>query len=140
MDFSKTKYEVMNNFLIPDSNEKDMIISNLKHTLFQLEEGEKNYSDLMSKYRKLEQEYQLLNEEKIRIEYELKQKTESNNQIISQLRNQNENIINEMNEKDSTNKRLMNDNNNLFKSIEDKKFEYGTLINKINGNGNTITQ
>jgi hypothetical protein len=94
----------------------------------------------MSKYRKLEQEYQLLNEEKIRIEYELKQKTESNNQIISQLRNQNENIINEMNEKDSTNKRLMNDNNNLFKSIEDKKFEYGTLINKMNSNENAINQ
>ena len=92
----------------------------------------------MSKFRKLEQEYQLLNEAKIRIEYELKQKTESNNQIISQLRNQNENIINEMNEKDSTNKRLMNDNNNLFKSIEDKKFEYETLINQ-NQNSNINT-
>ena len=100
-----------------------MIISNLKNKLFQLEESEKNYSDLMSKYRRLDSEYQLLQESKIRLEYELKQKTEQNNQIISQLRTQNENIYNEINDKDYTNKRLINDNNNIFKQIEDKKFE-----------------
>ncbi len=140
MDFLKTKYEVTNNFCVPDSNEKDMIISNLKNKLFQLEESEKNYSDLMSKYRRLDSEYQLLQESKIRLEYELKQKTEQNNQIISQLRTQNENIYNEINDKDYTNKRLINDNNNIFKQIEDKKFEYGTLLNKVNGNETAINQ
>ena len=140
MDFLKTKYEVTNNFCVPDSNEKDMIISNLKNKLFQLEESEKNYSDLMSKYRRLDSEYQLLQESKIRLEYELKQKTEQNNQIISQLRTQNENIYNEINDKDYTNKRLIYDNNNIFKQIEDKKFEYGTLLNKVNGNETAINQ
>ena len=31
MDYSKTKYEIINNFLVPGSNEKDMKISNLNY-------------------------------------------------------------------------------------------------------------
>ena len=109
------------------SPEKDNLISQLKSQIFDLEQNEKNYSNLQVKYKSLANENSILNEEKLRLEYELKQKTEASNKIIADLQNENENLQNALNEKQATNKTLFNDNNNLFASLEQKTDEVASL-------------
>ena len=120
------------------ANEKDLLISHLKSKLFQLEQNEKSYADLQSKFRSLQNEYQLMNEAKLRLEYELKQKTESNNKTLNELQAQNDSLLKELNEKNAMNKKLYNDNNNLFRTLEAKKNENEVLINQTNENENLI--
>ena len=67
------------------SPEKDTLISQLKSQIFDLEQNEKNYNNLQIKYKSLSNENAILNEEKLRLEYELKQKTEASNKIIADL-------------------------------------------------------
>ena len=120
------------------ANEKDLLISHLKSKLFQLEQNEKSYAELQSKFRSLQNEYQLMNEAKLRLEYELKQKTESTNKTLNELQAQNDSLIKELNEKNAMNKKLYNDNNNLFRTLENKKNENDVLINQTNENENLI--
>ena len=90
------------------SDPKDSIINQLKTQIFDLEENQQNYELLQTKYKSLSNDVSILNEDKIRLEYELKQKTE----IISDLNTEVENLKNALNEKLATNKTLFNDNNN----------------------------
>ena len=105
------------------SDPKDSIINQLKTQIFDLEQNQQNYELLQTKYKSLSNDLSILNEEKIRLEYELKQKTETTNKIISDLNTEVENLKNALNEKLSTNKTLFNDNNNLFASLEIKTQE-----------------
>ena len=100
------------------SDPKDSIINQLKTQIFDLEQNQQNYELLQTKYKSLSNDLSILNEEKIRLEYELKQKTETTNKIISDLNTEVENLKNALNEKLATNKILFNDNNNLFVSLE----------------------
>ena len=93
-----------------------------------LEQNQKNYNALEIKYRSLSNENSILNEEKLRLEYELKQKTEASNKIIADLQSENENLQNALNEKQSVNKSLFNDNNNLFASLEAKTNENDIIV------------
>jgi hypothetical protein len=77
----QTTYEMGKNCYDPcasinntNCSEKELLISHLKSRLFQLDENEKNYCELLNKFRNLQNEYQLMNEAKIRLEYELRQK------------------------------------------------------------------
>ena len=114
---NSTTYEMSNGETRPPlaTSEKDLLISHLKSKLFQLEQNEKSYSELQSKFRGLQNEYQLMNEAKLRLEYELKQKTESTNKVLNDLRTQNENLINKLNKKNKIKKKLFNDKKNIFK-------------------------
>ena len=73
----------------PDCSAKSLKISQLKSQLIQLEEDDKAYNDLLQKYRQLQNEYQLINEAKLHLEYELKQKNETTNKILNDLKCQN---------------------------------------------------
>ena len=57
------------------SEGKDLIINELKTKIFELEQNQQNYDSLYTKFKSLSNEASILNEEKIRLEYELKQKT-----------------------------------------------------------------
>ena len=109
-----------------DMSDKDNIINKLKTQIFDLEQNAKDYSVLQTKCKKLANETSL-NEEKMRLEYELKQKTESSDKIIIELQSEKENLQNALNEKLITNKTLFNDNNNLFSSLEAKNQEVEDL-------------
>ena len=61
------------------SDPKDSIINQLKTQIFDLEQNQQNYELLQTKYKSLSNDLSILNEEKIRLEYELKQKTETTN-------------------------------------------------------------
>ena len=122
----------------PDCSAKSLKISQLKSQLVQLEEDDKAYNDLLQKYRQLQNEYQLINEAKLHLEYELKQKNETTNKILNDLKCQNMDLTNELNEKNTIYKKLYADNTNLFRNLEDRKKENENFIRTVADNENMI--
>ena len=109
-----------------------MLISQLKAHIFELEQHEKDYDTLSQTFRKLQNACSLLNEPKIRLEYELRQKDENYNKQICDLRNENENLQLSYNEKISVNKKLFAENDSLAKQIEMKNDEIRDMSDRIN--------
>jgi chromosome segregation ATPase len=114
-----------------DSKEKDMLISQLKAHIFELEQHEKDYDNLNQKFRNLQNECSLLNQEKLRLEYEIKQRSESQNKQNLDLRTELENIQLDFNEKLVINKKLYNENGNLSKNVELKNLEINDLNQRL---------
>ena len=117
---------------------KSLKISQLKSQLVQLEEDDKAYNDLLQKYRQLQNEYQLINEAKLHLEYELRQKNETTNKILNDLKAQNMDLTNELNEKENIYKKLYADNTNLLRNLEDRKKENENFCKVIEENENMI--
>ena len=117
---------------------KSLKISQLKSQLVQLEEDDKAYNDLLQKYRQLQNEYQLINEAKLHLEYELRQKNETTNKILSDLKAQNMDLTNELNEKENIYKKLYADNTNLLRNLEERKKENENFCKVIEENENMI--
>jgi chromosome segregation ATPase len=113
-------------------------ISQLKSQLVQLEEDDKAYNDLLQKYRQLQNEYQLINEAKLHLEYELRQKNETTNKILNDLKAQNMDLTNELNEKENIYKKLYADNTNLFRNLEERKKENENFCKVVEENENMI--
>ena len=132
---SSPTYEINNN---ADSNSKSLKISQLKSQLMQLEEEDKAYNDLLQKYRQLQNEYQLINEAKLHLEYEIRQKNETTNKILNDLKAQNMDLTNELNEKENIYKKLYADNTNLLSNLEDRKKENENFCKAIEENENMI--
>jgi chromosome segregation ATPase len=109
-----------------------MLISKLKAHIFELEQGEKDYDNLNHKFRNLQNDCALLNEEKLRLEYELKQRGDSHSKYILDLRSENENLQLTYNEKLALNKKLFNENNNLIKLNEERNIEIQDLKDRLN--------
>ena len=122
----------------PDCSAKSLKISQLKSQLLQLEEDDKAYNDLLQKYRQLQNEYQLINEAKLHLEYQLKQKNETTNKILNDLKCQNIDLTNELNEKNTIYKKLYADNTNLFRNLEERKKENENFCRTVADNENMI--
>ena len=114
------------------SREKDMLISQLNAHIQELEQKEKDYDLLNQKFRQLQNEHSLLKDNKLRLEYELKQRDEAFNKRICDLRGENENLQLGFNEKISVGKKLLSDNDVLGKQLDMKNAEICDLNNKIN--------
>ena len=112
--------------------EKDMLIAQLNAHIQDLEQQEKNYDLLNQKFRQLQNEYSLLKYNKLRLEYELKQRDEAYNKKICDLRGENENLQLGFNEKITVGKKLLSDNDVLGKQLDMKNAEICDLNNKIN--------
>ena len=97
-----------------------------------MEQHEKDYDGLNQKFRKLQNDCSLLNEAKIRLEYELRQKDENYNKQICDLRNENENLQLSYNEKLSVNKKLFAENDALAKQLDMKNEEIKEMADRIN--------
>ena len=108
------------------------MISQLKSQIFEYEQNEKNFNGLQAKYRVLQNDFDLVSEEKLRLEYELKQRTEMMNKQIAEIRNERDNLQNNLNEKLSLNKKLFTDNNNLFRTLESRNAEIESLRDQMN--------
>ena len=117
---------------------KSLKISQLKSQLVQLEEDDKAYNDLLQKYRQLQNEYQLINEAKLHLEYELRQKNETTNKILNDLKAQNMDLTNELSEKENIYKKLYADNTNLFRNLEERKKENENFCKIVEENENMI--
>ena len=114
------------------NKEKDMLIAQLNAHIQELEQQEKDYDLLNQKFRQLQNEYSLLKDNKLRLEYELKQRDEAYNKRICDLRGENENLQLGFNEKISVGKKLLSDNDVLGKQLDMKNAEICDLNNKIN--------
>lgn len=97
-----------------------MLISQLKTKIFDLEQNNKNYDTLLGKFKNLQNENALLTQDKLRLEYQLKQKTDSSVKIITEIQNENESLKAQLKEKILTNKNLFNENNSLTRELNDK--------------------
>ena len=102
---------------------KSLKISQLQSQLVQLEEDDKAYNDLLQQYRQLQNEYQLMNDAKLHLEYELKQKNENTNKLLNDLKCQNIDLTNELSEKNSIYEKLFADNTNLLNNLNERKKE-----------------
>jgi len=78
----------------------------------------------------------LLNEAKLRLEYEIKQRDESYNKRISDLKGDNENLQNALNDKLCVNKKLFEEKQCLENQLKLKNDEITDLTNKINNLNN----
>ena len=117
---------------------KSLKISQLKSQIAQLEEDDKAYNDLLQKYRQLQNEFQLINESKLHLEYELKQKNETTNKILNDLKCQNIDLNNELKDKTNIYQKLYADNTNLFRNLEDRKKENENFCKAVADNETMI--
>ena len=114
-------YEVCHNGCCQENLcELDCIIANLKSELFAKQQNAKDYCSLEAKYLQLQNDLKLLAEQKNCLECELCQANDEGNKLICNLRAENCNLKNELNEKNCMNKKLYGDNNNLFQVLEGK--------------------
>ncbi len=130
-----TTYEV-NKCMDPCA--KSLLISQLKSQIAQLEEDDKAYCALLQKYRQLQNEYQLVNESKLHLEYELKQKNETTNKIVNELKCQNIDLSNELKDKTNIYQKLYADNANLFRNLEVRKKENENFCKAVADNETMI--
>ena len=112
--------------------EKDMLISQLKAHIFELELREKDYNILNERYAQLQHDLAVLNNCKLQLECEKKVKDDTFNKNICSLQGENENLQLNFNEKLTSNKNLFSENNALGKQIELKDAEICELNLKIN--------
>ena len=121
-----------------DYSSKSLKISQLKSQIIQLEENDKAYNSLLQKYRQLQNEYQLLNDSKIHLEYELKQKNETTNKILNDLKCQNMDLTNELKEKNIIYQKLTADNANLLQNLQERNKENDNFCRTVASNENII--
>ena len=137
-----TTYNIESNDYEPkiSTNGMDSTISSLKTRLFDLEQQEKDYNALNQKLAQLKKEFAILNNTKNKLEQELKQRDDSYNQRIGNLRGENENLQSTYNEKLSLNKKLFTENDALEKEIEARDAEINDLKDKLRDLNNQLGQ
>ena len=122
------------------NKEKDILISQLKSKIFELELHQKDFDLLNDRYKQLQNEIAVLNECKNHLQYEKQQKSEELNQIMGELQCENENLQTGFNDKLSENKKIYSQNNLLMKQIELKDVEIMELHKKLNDLENQLNR
>ena len=115
-----------------ESNEKDLIISNQKTYIYQLELKEKEFDNLNQKFFELKYEYDNLDNYKNQLEIEIRNKDKNYNNDISILRDENESLQLKQNEILRVYKQLQGENDYLKREIEIKQKEIQRLNQKLN--------
>ena len=121
--------------------DQDML-SQLKVQVFELDQGRRNYENLLAKFHKLQEDIDNIIKVKNQHEISLRQQeSDESNLLIADLKAKNENLFNELNEKIAINKKLYNENNKLFQELEcrtahsenlhDQMHEQEELIRKL---------
>ena len=103
-----------------------MMISQLKTKIFDLEQNNKNYENLQNKFKILQNENSLLVQDKLRLEYQLKQNGDSATKTITELQNEIDHIKSQLRDKMILNKNLYNENENVHQELEEKKKKIDT--------------
>lgn len=69
-----------------ESDQKDLLISQIKAEIFELKQNERDYLDLAAQLRSIEHRYNLLQEEKLRAEADFKSRNDINFKTIANLK------------------------------------------------------
>ena len=104
----------------PRQKNLDIEICDLQSEIEKRIQNTPDYSQLESLFVQLENKVQNLSEEKLQIEYELRQKTKEDKRLISELKNENDNLIKEINNKSLIIEKIYLDNNDLYAELESK--------------------
>ena len=111
--------------------ELDCVIANLKAELFEKQQNAKDYCALEAKFIQLQNDIKLLSDQKNCLEAELCRAEDEGNKLVCNLRVENCNLKNELNEKNTLNKKLYGDNNNLFQVLEGKTCDNQNLQDQM---------
>ena len=131
-NYHSVTYQITNpNCCSPEPDELDLMITNLKSEIFEKQQNGKDYCALENKFHQLQNEIQILSDQKLQLEQELSQSKNSGNKQITNFRTENENIMSELNEKNLLNKKIYGDNNNLYQTLEATSCENKKLREKI---------
>ena len=112
--------------------EKDMLISQLKSKIFELELHQKDYDVLNERFKQLKIDFASLNDSKNLLELEKDKREEEYNRVIGDLQCENENLQIGFNDKLTKNKNCFSQNSILQKQIEIKDNEICDLTQKLN--------
>ena len=115
-----------------ENNEKELIISNQRTKIYQLELKEKELEDLNKKYNELQKEFHDIMNYKISLEYEIKRKDNNYNSDISLLKVEKDEYQHKFNESLTNIKKLNAEIDYLRRENEIKKKEIDRLNKKIN--------
>ena len=113
------------------NKEKDILISQLKAHIFELELRVKDYNILNDRCIQLQHDINILNECRLKLECEKQNKDDIFNKNICSLQGENENLQLNFSEKLSSNKNLYAENNALGKELELKDVEICDLRLKL---------
>ena len=117
------------------------IISKLKVQVFEKDQNKRNYSSLLCKFHQLQDEFGKICEIKKSHEIALQQlEADQRNKDIIDLKNRNENLFNDLNERIAMNKKLYSENNSLFHELELKAGESQDLQDHICEQENVINK
>ena len=122
------------NITYPNSNTQNNIDIQICELESEIEERIQNtpdYSELEAKFRKLENDLQILSEEKLQVEYELRQACKENDKLVSDLQLENDHLSNEINEKNIMIEELYLNNNNLYSILDNKEKDSQYLKEKL---------
>ena len=114
---------------IIDDNNKDKKIAELRSKINDLKQKEKDFDSLSRRYKQLLSDFSILNEAKLRLEYEIKQRESEYNRRITDLKGENEILQLGLNDKMTNSKKLLSENDILEREIGLKNGE----INDLNG-------
>mmetsp|Transcript_39528 Transcript_39528/g.45983 ORF Transcript_39528/g.45983 Transcript_39528/m.45983 type:complete len:389 (+) Transcript_39528:51-1217(+) len=110
-----------------ESDQKDLIISQLKAELFELRQNERDYSELHTKLNNLEHRYNLLQEEKTLNERDFKARNEINSKTVQNLKFDCDGLKNELNALNGDLQDLRIDNNGINELINSRSAEIARL-------------
>ena len=112
-----------------DDYSKDQKISQLRSKVYDLKQRQKDYDSLDKRYKQLLNDFSVLNEAKLRVEYEIKQRESEYNRRIKELKRENENLQIGLNDKMINSKKLFAEKDILEREMGLKDGE----INDLNG-------
>ncbi len=121
-----------------DREDKDVLVSKLNSRISKLEQQDKDYDLMNQEFKQLENDVNLLNEAKLRLEYEIKQRDESYTKRIADLKGENENLQNALNDKLCVNKKLFEEKQCLENQLKSKNDQITDLTNQINNLNNRL--
>lgn len=120
--------------------EKDNLINSLSSKIKLLESKQSDFQTLNNKFKQLQNDYTLLAEAKLRLEYEAKQKEEAFTKKISDLQNENEIIKSNLIEKANTNQKLFDNRSCLENKFGQKNCDIANLTTQINHLENQVNE
>lgn len=110
-----------------ESDQKDLVVSQLKAELFELRQNERDYNELHSKLNNLEHRYNLLQEEKSLNEREFKNRNELNLRTINNLKSDIDTLKQELNVLNADAQDLRFDNQSINEIVNNRSSEIAQL-------------
>ena len=115
-----------------ENDSKDEKISELLSKLESLKKVSKDYDSLNSQYKELLNNFDLMKEAKLRLEYEIHQRESEYNRRISDLKAENETMKSALNDKMTNSQKIFSENDTIEKEIELKNKELENLRERLN--------